>query len=415
MSKIYTPKQLNLMRLWQQNGLKRINLLEGSVRSGKTWISLVLWAFWVATSPKDGNYLMTAKTLTSLKRNCLDLLVSLVGEDNFTYSLSKKEGKLFGRLIYLEGVSDARAESKIRGMTLQGAYCDELTLFTEDFFSMLLSRLSETGAKLISTTNPDNPNHWLKKKYIEREDKLDMLVLKFLIDDNTFLDKSYVDNLKKEYVGVFYDRFIRGLWVSAEGVIYRAFADNPERYIIDDAPAVQFVNIGVDFGGNESAHAFNSTGFINGFKQIITLDEYHSKKKIDPIELANEFVKFVRRQLDCGYNIAGIYCDSAEQVLIRGLKNALATANIGVPIYNAIKGSVNDRIAFYSTLMARDRYRILRHCTNTIGAFTDALWDSKKMVDTRLDDGTTNIDNLDAQEYSTEKYQKQILLAMRGD
>ena len=161
MDRVYSDKQLYLLKLWKEDKLKRINLLEGSVRSGKTWISLVLWAFWVASMPQDGNYLMVAKTLTSLRRNCLDLLAELVGESNFAYSLSKKEGILFGRRVYLEGVNDARAESKIRGMTLQGAYCDELTLFTEDFFAMLLSRLSEPGAKLISTTNPDSPMHWL--------------------------------------------------------------------------------------------------------------------------------------------------------------------------------------------------------------------------------------------------------------
>jgi len=126
MNKVYSDKQRQLLKLWQQHKLRRINLLEGSVRSGKTWISLVLWAFWVATMPQDGNYLMVAKTLTSLRRNCLDLLQTLVGKNNFSYSLSKKEGCLFGRLIYLEGVNDARAESKIRGMTLQGAYCPPL-------------------------------------------------------------------------------------------------------------------------------------------------------------------------------------------------------------------------------------------------------------------------------------------------
>ena len=104
MNSVYTAKQLELLRLWQKNKLKRINLLEGSVSSGKTWISLVLWSFWVATSSRNGNYLMVAKTLTSLRRNCLDLLENLVGTANFTYSLSKKEGSLFGRRIYLEGV-----------------------------------------------------------------------------------------------------------------------------------------------------------------------------------------------------------------------------------------------------------------------------------------------------------------------
>ena len=215
------------MELWRTNRLKRINLLEGSVRSGKTWVSLVLWAFWVKTMPEapDCMYLMSARSLTTLKRNCLLPLQSLVGEDNFTFSISSKEGKLFGRKIILEGANDAQAEAKIRGLTLQGAYCDELTKMQEDFFSMLLSRLSLPGAKLIATTNPDSPSHWLKTNYIGRKDELDFLDVKFLIDDNTTLSKEYVDNIKREYVGVFYQRFILGQWTLAEGIVYPMYLD----------------------------------------------------------------------------------------------------------------------------------------------------------------------------------------------
>lgn len=231
---IYTSKQLDLMRMWQKNQLKRINLLEGSVSSGKTWISLVLWAFWVKTMPDDPDclYLMSARSLTTLKRNCLLLLQSLIGEKNFTFSLSQKEGRLFGRHILLEGANDAQAESKIRGVTLQGAYVDEATKLPHDFWIMLLSRLRKPGAKLFATTNPDAPGHWLKTEYIDRADEIDILVLKFLLDDNTTLPQEYVDNIKKEYTGVFYDRFILGAWVLAEGLIYpmyqQALEDPPE-------------------------------------------------------------------------------------------------------------------------------------------------------------------------------------------
>lgn len=217
---IYTQKQRQLMALWQHNKLKRINLLEGSVSSGKTWISLVLWAFWVKTMPQDKLYMMCAKSLTTLKRNCLLLLQELVGERNFTFSVPNKEGYLFGRHILLEGAHDSRSESKIRGLTLQGAYCDELTQFPQDFFAMLLSRLRLSGAKLIATTNPDAPGHWLKKDYIDRADELDFLDVKFIIDDNTTLPEDYVTAIKKEYSGVFYERFIKGKWVLAEGIIY---------------------------------------------------------------------------------------------------------------------------------------------------------------------------------------------------
>ena len=214
------------MQLWQTNQLKRINLLEGSVSSGKTWISLVLWAFWVSQMPLDKLYMMTAVSLTTLKRNCLLLLQELIGSDNFDFSVSQKEGRLFGRRVLLEGANDIRSEGKIRGLTLQGAYVDEATKMPRDFFAMLLSRLRVSGAKLFATTNPENPSHWLKADYIDRAESLSMLVMKFLLDDNTTLPAEYVENIKREYTGVFYDRFIRGEWVQAEGLVYPMWSES---------------------------------------------------------------------------------------------------------------------------------------------------------------------------------------------
>ncbi len=243
---IYTPKQRELLKMWQRGELRRLNLLEGSVSSGKTWVSLVVWAFWVATMPQDKLYLMCAKSLTTLKRNCLILLQELVGERNFTFSLPAKEGYLFGRRVLFEGANDARSESKIRGMTLQGAYCDELTQLPEDFFAMLLSRLRVPGAKLIATTNPDSPSHWLMAHYISRAEELDFLDVKFTLDDNTTLDPDYVRNIKLEYTGVFYDRFILGLWVKAEGLVYPFF--DRTRHVVHDIPGTGRYFISVDYG-----------------------------------------------------------------------------------------------------------------------------------------------------------------------
>lgn len=236
------------MELWRTNRLRRINLLEGSVSSGKTWISLVLWAFWVKNMPDSPQclYLMAARSLTTLKRNCLLLLQSLVGESNFTFSISAKEGRLFGRRILLEGANDVQAEAKIRGLTLQGAYCDELTKMQEDFFSMLLSRLRLPGAKLIATTNPDAPGHWLKEDYIDRAGELDFLDVKFLLDDNTTLPRDYVENIKKEYTGVYYQRFILGEWTLAEGLIYPMYAEAVEKPPEGEKPEQRVISI--DYG-----------------------------------------------------------------------------------------------------------------------------------------------------------------------
>lgn len=136
-------------------------------------------------------------------------------------------------------------------MTLQAAYCDELTQFPEDFYTMLLSRLRLPNAKLIATTNPDAPSHWLKTDYIDRQNELDFLDIKFLLDDNPTLPQDYVENLKKEYVGVFYDRFILGNWVAAEGLIYpmyeKALQEPPKDEDGEIKQAEQYI-LSIDYG-----------------------------------------------------------------------------------------------------------------------------------------------------------------------
>lgn len=407
---VYSEKQLQLLSLWQHDKLRRLNILEGSVRSGKTWISLVLWAFWIACAPKNASYLMAAKTLTSLSRNVLELLVSLVGNKNFQYSLSKKEGTLFGRKIYFEGASDSRSENKIRGLSLAGAYCDEVSLFEEDFFKMLLSRLSDPGAKLFATTNPDSPTHWLKTQYLDRADELDILQMKFLIDDNIFLDRSYVENLKKEYTGVFYDRYILGLWKAAEGVIYPQFAENCEGFIEEVSPEeIAFASIGVDFGGNKSAHAFVCTGFTASMEKVVVLDEFYLKETISPKQLEDCFVSFVSK-CKSRYRIFDIYCDCAETTLIQGLTSAALNARLGVDVRLSLKKPILDRIRFTNAMMSKDRFKISASCKNVISALRNAVWDSKSLCDKRLDDGSVNVDSLDALEYSFENFMQDIIL-----
>lgn len=407
----FSEKQSEFVRTFKNNELARINILEGSVRSGKTWITLVVWALWVATMPKDAQYLMVAKTMTSLKRNCLDLLQSLVGEKNFRYNVSSKEAVLFGRTVYLEGVNDVRAEGKIRGMTLQGAYCDELTLFQEDFFTMLLGRLSLPGAKLFGSTNPDTPGHWLNKKYLKREG-LDLYQKKFLIDDNPHLDAAYVENLKKEYTGVFYRRFILGEWVVADGLCYQQFADDPERWLKDTADeGMEFISVGVDFGGNRSLTTFVATAFYKNFSKIGIIKDHHiagRKGDIDGDRVNREFIRFVK-ELQAEYKAPVRFCfaDSAEQYLIAGLAKATKAAGLSVSIGDSTKSEIVSRIICMNTLLNTNRVFFLRRCGLVIDGMRSAAWDAKaaeRGKDARLDDFSSDIDIVDGLEYSFSRF-----------
>lgn len=221
MSVQLSPKQKEFL----QGPFARINVLEGSVRSGKTWISIPAFVLDVLSKPRNYEYLMVGKTLTTLEHNVLRLLRDMVPD--FKYSISQKRGVLYGRTIWLEGADNNTSESKIRGMTLGGAYVDEMTLIPESFWFMLLSRLSMPQARVFGTTNPDAPGHYVKLKIIDNEE-IDKKVTKFSFTDNTVLAEEspdYIQELPKEYTGVFYQRYILGEWVQAEGLIYPMFHD----------------------------------------------------------------------------------------------------------------------------------------------------------------------------------------------
>lgn len=379
---IYTQKQRTLMDLWKQNKLRRLNILEGSVSSGKTWISLVLWAFWVATMPQDKLYLMCGKSLTTLKRNCLIPLEELVGSSNFTFSLAAKEGYLFGRRMLLEGGNDARSESKIRGLTLQGAYCDELTLFPRDFFVMLLSRLRVPGAKLIATTNPDSPQHWLKTEYIDRETELDLLDMRFTLDDNTTLDPDYVDSIKAEYTGVFYERFIRGEWCLAEGRIYSQF--DPAKHIRREGPSKGRWYISVDYG---TMNAFSAGLWrYDGETAYRAAEWYYSGRKTRRQLTNTQYLEQLQR-LAGDRPIEAVIVDPSAASFIAELRQAGFTVRKG-------KNDVVDGIRRTAAALQQGKLLFSPACVDCIREFGLYCWDEKAPEDRPLKENDHAMDEV---------------------
>ncbi|HCD40328.1 PBSX family phage terminase large subunit [Ruminococcus callidus] len=379
---IYTKKQRQLLGLWKRKQLRRINLLEGSVSSGKTWVSLVLWGFWVATMPADKLYLMCGKSLTTLKRNCLIPLEELFGRSNFQFSTSAKEAYLFGRRILLEGANDARSESKIRGLTLQGAYCDELTLFPKDFFVMLLSRLRVPGAKLIATTNPDSPEHWLKKEYIDRRAELDMLVVRFLLDDNTTLDPQYVTAVKAEYTGVFYNRFILGEWCLAEGIVYPQF-DRTQHVRQLDSPQGKWY-ISVDYG---TLNAFSAGLWCYDGKQAYRAAEWYYSGRAQRRQLTNtQYLKHIQA-LAGGRNIEAVVVDPSAASFITELRQAGFTVRKG-------KNDVVDGIRRVSTALQQGKLLFSPACQDCIREFSLYRWDEKAAEDRPIKENDHAMDDV---------------------
>ena len=381
--------------------LHRINLLYGSVRSGKTWISLLKWAIWVGKQAQDKQFLMVGKTITTLKRNCLVLLEELIG-DNITYSISQKKAVIFGRTVWLEGANDERSESKIRGMTLMGVYIDELTQIPQDFYLMALSRLSEKGAVFLATTNPDHPKHYVKTEIIDN-DLLDKQVIKFLIDDNIFLDETYKDNLKKEYSGVFYQRFILGDFVRAEGIIFPEFANSPDRWIIkkEDVPKTfRTVEIGFDIGGNGSAYAMTCTGQgYDGIQYKLKAEKRQAEDMaMDDIEkFVNEFCADVEKK----YNV---HIDMINSDHIDAIINSL-NDNTKYSVEKAYKPPLEDRVFVYSKLLATNRVKFVEGmCDDLIEEMQNLVFDDKSDKPIPQDNGEMQIDTWDSNIYSESSY-----------
>lgn len=396
------------------NANQRWNIKQGATRSGKTYLDFYVIPIRIRKLiGKDGLVVLLGVSKGTLQRNVIEPLQKLWGNKLVGDINSQNKCYMFGEWVYCLGAEKINQVSKLQGSSIKYCYGDEVARWSKDVFDMLKSRLDKPYSKFDGTCNPEYPTHWLKE-FLDSD--ADIYNQKYTIFDNPFLDKHFVEQLCNEYQGtVLYDRFINGEWKQAEGLCYPLFADKFNEYILHTAPDdIIFGQIGVDFGGNGSGHAFQLTGFTRGLKKIITLEEhYHDNKKsgiINPEQLNQQFTDFVHMcKGKYKFIIVDCYCDSAEQTLIAGLKTAAIRNNLCVEIHNARKGEIIDRIRAYNSLIAQHRYFIMQYCKVTQRAFSEALWDSKKQEDSRLDDGTTNIDTLDAQEYSTENYQKRLM------
>lgn len=231
----------------------RINIWHGAIRSGKTIASIVAWLLYVRNAP-PGPLAMIGKTRDTIARNVLDVIAD-IAPDAITYTRGATTCRILGRLVHVLGANDAKAEKILRGLTLAGAYLDEATLVPEEFFVQLLGRLSVPGAKLFASTNPDSPVHWLMRKYISRAAELNLYVVHFALADNPSLDPEYVAALAAEFTGLWFKRFIQGLWVAAEGAIYAMLADKDHVRAAPPKDRWRAAWIAIDFGTSNPTHA----------------------------------------------------------------------------------------------------------------------------------------------------------------
>ena len=343
----------------------RLNIWEGSVRSGKTFSSILRFAIALREGP-PGHAMIVGPTRDSIQRNVISEMCDLLSIPPPTPKSATMS--LFGRTIHLVGASDERAQRRIQGSTLALAYTDEITLLPQNFFRMLLSRLSVTGAQLFGTTNPDSPFHWLKTDFLDKPG-LEISRFKFTLDDNPSLSQTYVDALKREYQGLWYQRYIEGHWVLADGTVYDFFDE--QKHLIEIPPRPLSYIVGVDYG------TVNPTVFLlvginpQTWPNVWVEREYYydsrkeMRQKTDS-EYAEDMIEFIK-----GKNVAAIYIDPSAASFRAEL------AKQGVDLVSDANNDVLNGIRHVSKMLSNGTCKVVASCKNLIREFGTYVWDSK--------------------------------------
>lgn len=380
-----------------------INIWEGSVRSSKTVSSLIRWVEFVRDAPA-GNLLMVGKTERTVRRNIIDPLIDMLGPGRCKFNSGTGELSMCRRKIYVAGANDERAQDKIRGLTLAGAYVDEISTMPESFFQMLTTRFSVEGAQLFGTTNPEGPQHWLKINWLDRaclwlrgdgslavnpvpaipsEDPREPIRLhrfSFRLTDNPFLPAGYLDQVMRQYTGLWRRRFIDGEWVAADGVIYDAF--DHDRHVVDTLPPIlKWIGLGIDYGtSNPFAALLLGHGADN---RLYVCAEYrydsqiHRRTKTDaeysaaltawldtyPVPTSDPPVYGVRPQWTA-------VDPSALSFITQLYRDGRLTPT-------AADNSVIDGIRQVAMLIATDRLRVHSSCVELLKELPGYVWDPK--------------------------------------
>lgn len=409
----------------------KMSVGEGSVRAGKTIDNCIIFATYLETC-EDVVHLASGSTIANAKMNigycngfgleCLFKGRCRWGKfkDNEALFIKTKTGE---KIVIFAGGGKADSYKKILGNSYGGWIATEINEHydcdnsKESFIKVAFARqLASKQPKVLWDLNPCSPNHRIYKDYIDKYKEGYIGGYNyghFTINDNL----SISDERKREIISqygegtVWYKRDILGMRCVAEGNIYEDFANDTNKFIISkeecDKKMFTHMHIGVDFGGNKSADTFVAVGFTPMLREVIVLKDYRHEGKKNAERLEQDFTDFcedVTKKMG-----ASVFCDSAEQTLIGSLTTAIARSHLRVGIDNAKKNPINERIRMILRLMNTGRFKVCEDCHNVIKALSEAVYNSKQgHEDERLDDGTSDIDSLDAMEYAIEPHLKEL-------
>ncbi len=372
-------------------------ICDGSIRSGKTTVMSLSFVIWAMTRFNGENFALCGKTIQSLRRNVIKQLKLMLKSRGYTVIEHRSENSMtiirgdVENEFYLFGGKDEGSQDLIQGITLAGVFFDEVALMPESFVNQATGRCSVEGSKFWFNCNPDGPDHYIKIEWIDKLTEKNLIRIHFTMRDNPSLAHEIIERYERMYRGVFYDRFILGLWVLASGIIFRYFAENDDPYLFDDSEIfdekgrlkVGFskITMGIDFGGNGSKTTFYLMGYMNRYRDFRGLeeDDLPVTEDIDAKAICDKFIEFYRMAIEKYGRVDWIFPDSASPTMINSLRSAAMESGLSSRnIKGCRKNEVSDRPRTIDLLFNTGRLKINKRCVKMRKAIAQLRWDEKK-------------------------------------
>ena len=375
--KPFSLKQKQVLTWWlPESGMSDCNgiICDGSIRSGKTVSMALSFVMWAMECFDEQNFAMCGKTIGSFRRNVLAVLKLMLASRGYeaedhradNYVQIRFKGKT--NYFYIFGGKDERSQDLIQGITLAGVLLDEVALMPRSFVEQATGRCSVDGSKFWFNCNPDGPYHWFKTEWVDKADEKDLVYLHFTMEDNLSLTEKIRQRYRSMYSGVFYQRYVLGLWSAAEGVIYDMFSE--VRHVLDTIAAGENVKyyVSCDYG-TQNATVFLLWQSGTGGRWYCIDEYYYSGREKLAQKTDNAYADDLEAFIG-DRNIEAIIIDPSAASFIALLKER------GYRVKKA-RNDVLDGIRFVSTQLNLGRIFFLRKCKNTIKEFASYVWDVK--------------------------------------
>lgn len=352
-------------------------IADGAIRSGKTVCMSLSFVFWAMANYSDQNFAMCGKTIGSFRRNVLMILKLMLRSCGFVVADHRADNLVeisrngVTNHFYIFGGKDESSQDLIQGITLAGVFFDEVALMPESFVNQATGRCSVDGSKYWFNCNPDGPYHWFKLNWLDKAKEKNLLVLHFTMDDNLSLSERIKERYRNMYTGVFFKRYILGLWAMAEGIIYDMFSE--ERHV---KAVLEYVRLLIDGGryvsidyGTQNATVFLLWNKGRDGKWYCIREYYYSGRDKGVQKTDSEYAEDLTKFLD-GTPIKAVIVDPSAASFITELSKR------GFAVIQA-DNDVEDGIRLVATLLNTERLAFSQSCKNTIMEFASYIWDPK--------------------------------------